>query len=40
MSGMFDAFPDAHVAIDDIVAEGDKAVVRCTVTGTHKGELN
>lgn len=32
------AFPDIHVAIEDVIAEGDKVVVRNTVTGTHQGE--
>jgi steroid delta-isomerase-like uncharacterized protein len=32
------AFPDLHVAIEDVVAEGDKVVYRNTVTGTHQGE--
>jgi steroid delta-isomerase-like uncharacterized protein len=36
-SDMFNAFPDFHMTIDDIVAEGDKAVIRYTYTGTHKG---
>src|SRR5579863_3807410 len=31
------AIPDIHMTVDDIVAEGDKAVVRITVVGTHKG---
>ena len=31
-------FPDAHVAIENIVAEGDKVWVRLKGTGTHKGE--
>ena len=39
MSGFCDAFPDLHATIDDIVTEGDKVVVRYTVTGTHKGEM-
>jgi hypothetical protein len=39
MSEFCDAFPDLHATIDDIVAEGDKVVVRYTVTGTHKGEM-
>ena len=32
------AFPDIDVTIDDIIAEGDRVVVRMTVSGTHKGE--
>ncbi|HEX3759216.1 MAG TPA: ester cyclase [Kofleriaceae bacterium] len=31
------AFPDAHNEIHDIVAEGDRVVVRWTMTGTHTG---
>jgi C-1 hydroxylase len=34
------AFPDFHVAIDDIIAEGDKVCVRLEETGTHKGEYH
>lgn len=38
--GMFlAAFPDLQFTPDDIIAEGDKVVVRATMTGTHKGEL-
>ncbi len=37
-SKFFNAFPDAHLTIDDMVAEGDKVVIRWTLTGTHKGE--
>jgi len=33
------AFPDLHIAIHDLIAEGDKVVARWTATGTHKGEL-
>jgi len=33
------AFPDGRTTIEDIVAEGDKVVVRGTMTGTHKGEF-
>ena len=32
------AFPDLHVAVEDLIAEGDKVVARNTVTGTHRGE--
>ena len=32
------AFPDVHVAVEDVIAEGDKVVARNTVTGTHRGE--
>ena len=34
----FDAFPDWHEAIEDIVAEGDQVWVRVKATGTHTGE--
>jgi NAD(P)H-dependent FMN reductase/predicted ester cyclase len=32
------AFPDLHVSVEDLIAEGDKVVARNTVTGTHQGE--
>jgi len=32
------AFPDLRVEVHDGFADGDKVMVRCTVTGTHKGE--
>ena len=34
------AFPDWNVVIDDLIAEGDKVVVRATGHGTHTGEFN
>jgi len=34
------AFPGLHVAIEDLIAEGDKVVARNTVTGTHQGEYH
>ena len=33
------AFPDAHWAVEDQIAEGDKVVTRWTATGTHQREL-
>lgn len=32
------AWPDFHVAIEDMVAEGDKVTLRWRFRGTHKGE--
>lgn len=31
------AFPDLHIKVEDLIAEGDKLVSRQTVTGTHLG---
>ena len=33
------AFPDIKATTEDIIAEGDKVVIRWTATGTHQGEL-
>ena len=33
------AFPDLHMTVEDMVAEGDKVAHRLTIRGTHKGEL-
>ncbi len=38
MNMIFEAFPDWHETIEDIVAEGDKVWVRAEATGTHTGE--
>jgi steroid delta-isomerase-like uncharacterized protein len=32
------AYPDLHITVDDLIGEGDKVVMRDTVTGTHQGE--
>jgi predicted ester cyclase len=34
----FEAFPDLHLSIDELVAEGDRAFCKSTMTGTHDGE--
>lgn len=34
----FQAFPDLHVSVDDLIAEGDRVFCRSTMTGTHDGE--
>jgi steroid delta-isomerase-like uncharacterized protein len=38
MTILYRAYPDLHVAVEDLIAEGDKVVGRNTVTGTHQGE--
>jgi predicted ester cyclase len=37
LTALFNAFPDIHFAIEDILAEGDKVAFRLAVTGTHSG---
>jgi predicted ester cyclase len=32
------SFPDADITVDDIIAEGDKVMVRYTMRATHTGE--
>jgi steroid delta-isomerase-like uncharacterized protein len=39
LSMLLTAFPDLHLSIDDVIGEGDRVVVRCTLRGTHQGEL-
>lgn len=36
---LYAAFPDTAHKIDDLIAEGDKVVVRISGTATHTGEL-
>ncbi len=33
------AMPDLRVAVEDMIAEGDKVATRYTLEGTHEGEL-
>ncbi len=35
---LLQVYPDLHVAIEDLIADGDKVVSRNTVTGTQLGE--
>jgi predicted ester cyclase len=36
--GMVQTFPDIHVDLDDLIAEGDRVAVRWTATMTHLGD--
>jgi len=36
---LLSVFPDMKMTIDDLIAEGDKVVVRSTFSGTHRGEF-
>jgi predicted ester cyclase len=38
-TGLMRAYPDIHVAVQDMLTDGDKIVVRNTVTGTNTGEF-
>lgn len=34
---IFEAFPDVHVTLEDVIAEGDRVAERHTARATHKG---
>lgn len=38
-SSLHAAFPDLHIDVEDLIAEGDKVVARVTASGTHQGEF-
>jgi steroid delta-isomerase-like uncharacterized protein len=38
VSKFFKGFPDINITVEDVLAEGDKAVSRYTIRGTHQGE--
>jgi steroid delta-isomerase-like uncharacterized protein len=38
VSAFFKGFPDINISVEDVIAEGDKAVTRYTIRGTHQGE--
>jgi steroid delta-isomerase-like uncharacterized protein len=37
--GLVEGLPDVHLTVADWIAEGDRVVARCSVTGTHHGEF-
>ncbi len=37
MTTMFQAFPDIHIEIEELIGSGDHVVSRVRLTGTHKG---
>jgi steroid delta-isomerase-like uncharacterized protein len=39
IKALTEAFPDHHHHIEDLIAEGDKVVMRCTITATHEGQF-
>ncbi|MCX4717892.1 ester cyclase [Streptomyces virginiae] len=39
MRGSLASFPDLHLEAKSIVAEGDRVMLRITVTATHKGDF-
>jgi steroid delta-isomerase-like uncharacterized protein len=38
LEDIWTTFPDSHMEIEDMVAEGDSVVLRCKVSGTHRGK--
>ena len=39
LSTYLSAFPDLNTTVEDVIAEGDKAVTRWTIRGTHEGDI-
>lgn len=37
--GLTEGLPDLRLTVEDWIVEGDRVVARCSVTGTHNGEL-
>jgi steroid delta-isomerase-like uncharacterized protein len=38
-SGLWTAFPDLHITVDDLIGEGEKVAWRLSVRGTHEAEF-
>jgi steroid delta-isomerase-like uncharacterized protein len=36
---LIEAFPDLSMTVEDLIADGDRAVARVRVTGTHRGDF-
>src|SRR5919201_2652938 len=36
---LWTAFPDMHLVVEDLIAEGDKVAARFTLRGTHQGDF-
>ncbi len=39
LNRFYAVMPDLHITVEDLVAEGDKVVIRWTMRGTHAGEF-
>lgn len=39
MTIMFQAFPDIHIDVEEMIASGDHLVTRALLTGTHQGNF-
>ena len=37
LAGIRAAFPDWHLTVEDMIADGDRVAFRATIRGTHKG---
>jgi steroid delta-isomerase-like uncharacterized protein len=40
LSEFYDAFPDNHMTLDEMIVEEDMVAIRYTISGTHKGEYH
>ena len=40
LAGIRTAFPDWHLTVEDMIADGDRVAFRATIRGTHKGHIS